>query len=80
MGALSGTLAERVRAALSAGCELALHCNGKLDEMAEVAEAAGLLNSATKARIERGERMRKLDSEFDLAASAARLEAILMAA
>jgi len=80
MGALSGTLAERVRSALLAGCELALHCNGKLDEMAEVAAAAGPVSAATNARIERGERMRRLNSEFDLAASSARLETILTTA
>src|SRR5262249_45498387 len=31
MNALSGTLAERSRAALGAGCDLVLHCNGTLD-------------------------------------------------
>ena len=39
MNALSGTLAERSRAALAAGCDVVLHCNGKLDEMREVAGA-----------------------------------------
>src|SRR3954452_22038339 len=33
MNALSGTLGERSRAALAAGCDMVLHCNGKLDEM-----------------------------------------------
>jgi beta-N-acetylhexosaminidase len=33
MGALSGTIAERTRASLAAGCDLVLHCNGRLDEM-----------------------------------------------
>ena len=33
MGALSGTTAERTQAALAAGCDIVLHCNGKLDEM-----------------------------------------------
>ena len=33
MGALSGSIAERTRAALAAGCDLVLHCNGRLDEM-----------------------------------------------
>jgi len=33
MGALSGNLAERTGAALSAGCDMALHCNGALAEM-----------------------------------------------
>ena len=40
MGALSGTLGERTRAALAAGCDLALHCNGNLAEMEAVAAAA----------------------------------------
>ena len=33
MGALSGTIAERSRAALAAGCDIVLHCNGDLAEM-----------------------------------------------
>jgi len=38
MGALSGTLEERTRAAFAAGCDMALHCNGDLGEMNAVAE------------------------------------------
>src|SRR5437763_1793098 len=37
MNALSGTLAERARATLAAGCDVVLHCNGSLDERREVA-------------------------------------------
>lgn len=40
MKALSGTFAERTRAVLAAGSDLALHCNGALAEMEEVAGAA----------------------------------------
>jgi beta-N-acetylhexosaminidase len=43
MGALSGSLAERTRAALAAGCDIILHCNGELAEMEAVANAAPLL-------------------------------------
>ncbi len=39
MGALSGPPAERARAALEAGCDLALNCSGMLDETAAVLEA-----------------------------------------
>jgi beta-N-acetylhexosaminidase len=44
MGALSGTLPERTRAVLDAGCDAALHCSGKLDQMTAVASAAPLLD------------------------------------
>jgi beta-N-acetylhexosaminidase len=37
MGALSGPIAQRSRAALAAGCDVVLHCNGDLDEMRDVA-------------------------------------------
>ena len=39
MNALSGSIAERTRAAFAAGCDVVLHCNGRLDEMVEVAAA-----------------------------------------
>lgn len=51
MGALSGTLAERSRRVLAAGCDLALHCNGDMDEMREVAEASPEVGSAGVRRI-----------------------------
>lgn len=43
MGALSGSLGERTKAALTAGCDMVLHCNGKMTEMTAVAAAAPLL-------------------------------------
>ena len=41
MGALSGPGAERAAAALEAGCDLALHCSGVLDEAVAVARRVG---------------------------------------
>jgi len=40
MGALSGPIGARAAAALAAGCDVVLHCNGRLDEMRAVAASA----------------------------------------
>ena len=40
MEALSGTIAQRGTAALDAGCDIILHCNGRLDEMTALAKIA----------------------------------------
>jgi beta-N-acetylhexosaminidase len=40
MGALSGSVGERTAAVLAAGCDLALHCNGEMAEMEQVAAAS----------------------------------------
>lgn len=40
MGALSGSTGERTAAVLAAGCDVALHCNGGMAEMEQVAAAS----------------------------------------
>ena len=52
MNALSGSFRERAEAALKAGCDIALHCNGNLDEARGVAEAAPLLKGESLRRAE----------------------------
>ena len=52
MKALSGSLTERAAAALKAGCDVVLHCNGDLAEMRQVAEGVGRLKGAAKRRAE----------------------------
>ena len=44
MEALKGTLGERARQSLEAGCDLVLHCNGKMGEMEEVAVEVPILS------------------------------------
>lgn len=53
MKALSGSLQQRTAAALSAGCDVALHCNGELEEMNAVLEACGRLTEPASARVTR---------------------------
>jgi beta-N-acetylhexosaminidase len=45
MQALSGSLGERAAAALAAGCDIALHCNGVPDEMADIAARTGAMSA-----------------------------------
>jgi len=52
MGALTGTMRRRAEAVFAAGCDLALHCNGGLDEMAAVAQAAPMLAGRVARRAE----------------------------
>jgi len=59
MNALAGSIAERTRAIFAAGCDLVLHCNGKLDEMREVASETPELSGKALIRAERALASRK---------------------
>lgn len=59
MEALSGTLAERARASLAAGCDLVLHCNGKMTEMEAIAAEVPILSSRASELTEKAVSLRK---------------------
>ena len=69
MGALSGSIAERTRASLAAGCDLVLHCNGRLDEMQAVAAEAPELTGVPARRAAAALAARKPPSAIDLPAA-----------
>jgi beta-N-acetylhexosaminidase len=80
MSALSGTFAERSRASLAAGCDVVLHCNGKLDEMREVAAAVPNLEGETARRAEAALRQRREPVPFDVEAARTEFTAMMAAA
>jgi beta-N-acetylhexosaminidase len=69
MNALSGSIAERSRASLAAGCDVVLHCNGRLDEMTEVASVAPVLSGEALRRADAALSARTAPEEFDVAAA-----------
>ena len=77
MQALSGTIHSRSHAAIAAGCDVVLHCNGDMAEMEEVAEAAGPMTAAAHARAARVIAMRAEDAAGDLDALSAQWEALI---
>ena len=54
MDALEGTLTQRTRSSLNAGCDAVLHCNGNMREMIEIASVAEELTDAAKLRLNNG--------------------------
>jgi beta-N-acetylhexosaminidase len=77
MGALSGSLSERTRAAIAAGCDVVLHCNGVLSEMVEVASEAPALAGDAARRAAAALAARKPAAPFDVVASRAELAKLL---
>ncbi|MEL7087289.1 MAG: beta-N-acetylhexosaminidase [Planctomycetota bacterium] len=79
MKALQGTLQSRTEKALAAGCDLVLHCNGKLQEMEAVAAACTELDGRAAERFQAAVAVTTVVEEFDLAAAEACLTEIMSA-
>jgi beta-N-acetylhexosaminidase len=77
MNALSGSISERTRAIFSAGCDLVLHCNGRLDEMREVAAETPELSGRALGRADRALASRKAPQPFDRIQGRAELDAMI---
>ena len=78
MEALSGNHGARAAACLAAGCDVALHCDGKMDNMVSVANAVGALTPEAEARLARAMAMRFTpDDEMDFADAVAKRDALL---
>lgn len=50
MKALQGSMRSRTQAVFKAGCDMALHCNGNMDEMQDIASEAPQLSGQAKVR------------------------------
>ncbi|HYD30743.1 MAG TPA: beta-N-acetylhexosaminidase [Azospirillaceae bacterium] len=77
MQALSGSMGERARAVLNAGCDVVLHCNGAMAEMEDVALATPALTEASAARWRRARAWLKPVPTIDAAALRSRLDELL---
>ncbi len=77
MGALRGPIGARATAALDAGCDIVLHCNGKLDEMQSLAAAVGRMNAETRIRAEDALGWRRPPEPVDIAALEAEFRALM---
>lgn len=76
MEALPGSHAERAAAAVAAGCDLVLHCNGDIAAMAPVVEAAGSMSPEAHRRATAALAARHAPENADLDALRAEYQAL----
>jgi len=78
MEALAGDHGQRAAACVAAGCDVALHCDGKMENMLSVAGAVGDISPEGEARLARAMAMRFTpDDEMDFAEAVAKRDALL---
>lgn len=74
MEALSGTVEQRGAAALAAGCDLVLHCNGDLAQMQAIRARCGQMSDAAQARAEAALACRRAPDPVDIDALNAEMD------
>ncbi|CAA7623720.1 beta-N-acetylhexosaminidase [Magnetospirillum sp. UT-4] len=77
MKALGGSFEDRTRAALDAGCDAVLHCNGEMAEMEAVAAAMTPLDGIAEERLARAAKMKRVPQALDVADVSARIDGML---
>ncbi|MEZ5776494.1 MAG: beta-N-acetylhexosaminidase [Hyphomicrobiaceae bacterium] len=80
MRALDGGIGQRAEGVIAAGCDLALHCNGRLVEMIEVVERVPMLEGEAEARFEAAfDRLKSVEA-FDVSEALKALKAAISVA
>nr|WP_127112519.1 glycoside hydrolase family 3 protein [Shimia sediminis] len=77
MQALSGTVVDRSIAAIAAGCDVILHCNGPLSERIDVAQAVAKMPARADERAQRVLDTRPRPGALDIPALTAELETLI---
>lgn len=77
MNALSGSIRDRTRASMSAGCDIVLHCSGILREMEIVAEEVCEISGKCAERVTTAMGMLAAPREYDVDEALSDLDAVL---
>jgi beta-N-acetylhexosaminidase len=77
MNALAGSIAERTKALLAAGCDMVLHCSGELPEMQQVARETPELSGTALQRAKAALASRRTAKTLDRVAARAELDELI---